>query len=332
MPNPSVAVDALQKALDEERRLRIKAEEHITYLTKTTDYTPPTQEHVENLQEVMDDIEKHPDYEDVVGGFETQLQEYRKEAVKDLNEEIRDLHAKIRGIQTLNENKFKRMEDKNESLEKKLNSTKRVAKSVNAKLQKQIRTMKDDWYDATNKMGQQISDLTKEVKELKEDLRKRQTNGLACMNSWERKSKQQLQQIDNHCQELIAKDKIIEYHELREMYLEKYIQEFGCSHQFREMVEETAHKNGEEKHVAIVFDEEEDEDEDCEENVSAFAKLVPDDMKLSPLIPQARKLDEEHIWNQDNNCIYEKDRIRNGPVGEMKWDGNGWVKCFYPCD
>jgi len=315
MPNPSVAVDALQKALDEERRLRIKAEEHITYLTKTTDYTPPTQEYVENL-------------------------------------------------------------------EKKVNSQMRIAKSVNAKLQKQIRTMKDDINallevnkvkdekyahkkDVINSQKNYCDKLSKQIHELKIELKQREMNGRATLNSWDRTSQQQREQIKYHQEENMKQKQLIDYYELREDYFEKFIEEWESgSHEWREFCEARAHKTGNEEHVGILFDEEEeqvcydckkdissfcrtiDSNDYClkcavkheepieeeEENVSAFAKLVPDDMKLSPHIPQARKLDEEHIWNQDNNCIYEKDRVRNGPVGEMKWVGDGWVKCFYPCD
>jgi len=148
----------------------------------------------------------------------------------------------------------------------------KIAKIVNKKINREIKTMKKDWASATEHLGEQISNLTKEVNELKSEIRKRQTNGLACMNSWERKSKQQLQQIDNQCEELTAKDEIIKqqkqlinYYELREDYFEKFIEEWesGC-HEWREFCEARAHKTGNEEHVGILFDEEEDEDEDCE--------------------------------------------------------------------
>ena len=193
--------------------------------------------------EAWNDIEKHPDYEDVVGGFEIQLQEYRKEVTKDLNEEIRDLHVKMRTSQTLNENKFQRMKDKNESLEKKVNSQMRVAKMVNKKLHKQIRTMKDDWAGATNKMGQQISDLTKEVKELKQQLRD--------------KNQEWMPKLPNHNEDKIKQQKqLIDYYELREDYFEKFIEgwESGC-HEWREFCEARAHKTGNEEHVGILFDD-----------------------------------------------------------------------------
>ena len=124
----------------------------------------------EFIKDTMDNIEDHPDYEDIVGGFEIQLQEYKKEAVKELNEEIRDLQAR-----------FKRLEEKNSSLEKKVNSTKRVAKSVNTKLQKQIQTL-------NNEIG---------------ELKNQTIHGEATIHSWDRKNKQQLEQIDFHQQEIV---------------------------------------------------------------------------------------------------------------------------------
>jgi hypothetical protein len=81
------------------------------------------------------------------------------------------------------------------------------------------------------------------------------------------------------------------------MYLEKYIQEYGCWHQFREMVEETAHKNGEEKHIAIVFDEEEEEEEEEEDLETKLHKVCskivirPEDSvdHLIGKVPRTRK-------------------------------------------
>ena len=195
----------------------------------------------EFIKDIMENICDHPDYDDTI--METEMNV--KETIEKEQIDLRKHYSEV----------VKHQAEKIQKLEKKVNSQMRVAKSVNAKLQKQIRTMKDDWYGATNKMGEQISNLTKEVENLKQELRKRETNGRATLNSWDRKSQQQLQQIDNQCEELVAKDKIIEYHELREMYLEKYIQEYGCWHQFREMVEETAHKFNNEKHVGILFDD-----------------------------------------------------------------------------
>ena len=206
MPNPSVAVDALQKALDEERRLRIKAEEHITYLTKTTDYTPPTKEFVEKIEKLL--VESH-----------REVDAYRA---------------------------------KTKILEKQV----KISKIVNKKINREIKTMKKDWASATEHLGEQISNLTKEVNELKSEIRKRQTNGLACMNSWERKSKQQLQQIDNQCEEIMKQKQLIDYYELREDYFEKFIEEWESgSHEWREFCEARAHKTGNEEHVGILFDD-----------------------------------------------------------------------------
>jgi len=231
----------------------------------------------EYIKDIMDNICDHPDYDDTIKETEMNLRETIEKEQIDRRKTI-DHQAERIG-----------------KLEKKVKSQMRIAKSVNAKLQKQIRTMKDDWYDATNKMGQQISDLQKEVNDLKakrrdgydvhkqreqdwyssymklkeekeqleEELRKK--NPVIFQKTYQLQKeeietqkeiiKQREGYIKHQQTEMKQQESIIEYHELREMYMEKYIQEYGCCHQFREMVEETAHKTGNKKHVGILFDD-----------------------------------------------------------------------------
>jgi len=187
----------------------------------------------EFIKDIMDNIEDHPDYDDTI-----------MNTWQDAREEIEGQHKHIRKI---NRNQAERIG----KLEKKVNSQMRVAKSVNAKLQKQIRTMKDDWYDATNKLAEQNNQLRREIVSLKESLKEcgKFPRGDA--------PKEWMPKLPDHNEDKIKQQKqLIDYYELREDYFEKFIEEWESgSHEWREFCEARAHKTGNEEHVGILFDD-----------------------------------------------------------------------------
>jgi len=252
MPNPTVAVDALQRALDEERRLRIKAEEHITYLTKTTDYTPPTKEHVEKIQKQVK-IAKM-----VNNKINKEIKKMKKDwasatehlgqQISDLQKEVNDLKAKRRDGYDVHKQReqdwyssYMKLKEENEQLTAELRKKNPVIFQKTYQLQKEeIETLKaqnEKLKDVINSQKNYCDKLNKEIETQKEIIKQREGY------------------IKHQQTEMKQQESIIEYHELREMYMEKYIQEYGCCHQFREMVEETAHKTGNKKHVGILFDD-----------------------------------------------------------------------------
>ena len=273
MPNPTVAVDALQRALDEERRLRIKAEEHITYLTKTTDYTPPTKEHVEKIQKQVK-IAKM-----VNNKINKEIKKMKKDwasatehlgqQISDLQKEVNDLKAKRRDGYDVHKQReqdwyssYMKLKEENEQLTAELRKKNPVIFQKTYQLQKEeIETLKaqnEKLKDVINSQKNYCDKLNKEIHELKNDFTDARSDYKLMLESAKKKDeviKQREGYIKHQQTEMKQQESIIEYHELREMYMEKYIQEYGCCHQFREMVEETAHKNGNKKHVGILFDD-----------------------------------------------------------------------------
>ena len=50
-------------------------------------------------------------------------------------------------------------------------------------------------------------------------------------------------------------DSIIDYHDIKQFYLDKFIERQQLEHEWREFAEELAHKNGNKKHIRMLFDD-----------------------------------------------------------------------------
>jgi len=131
----------------------------------------------------------------------------------------------------------------------------RVAKLVTKKLNKEVKTTRDKWHDETALLVKSQIANRSEIVMLKEQIR---CPGCPLQLeddtevTWRKLHKSLGEEKEKQIKEL---DSIIDYHDIKQFYLDKFIERQQLEHEWREFAEELAHKNGNKKHIRMLFDD-----------------------------------------------------------------------------